>query len=126
MRTSGKKKSPRTGLGAGARFLPENVSRSGRRPAPAANERKQSEDAEKKRAAELRRGSGDSIGAREPRIHGSMASARRFALSNPNSGQPTASQDFHKAATRSDETVDRPCDSHIVVAFELASASPRP
>src|SRR5207248_1410174 len=70
MRTSGGKKKPRTCSGAGARFLPENLLRSGRRPAPAANERKQPDDAKKERGAEPQRGGGQDVGARGLRIHG--------------------------------------------------------
>src|SRR5256885_13641083 len=55
-----------------------------------------------------------------------MASAGRVALSNPNRGEPTASQDFNKATIRSDETVGHPCNSHIAVSFDLASAEPLP
>src|SRR5438309_4743479 len=69
MRTSGAKKKPHTVSGAGARFLPETLLRSGRRPAPAANERKQSDDAKKERGAKLQRGGGQDVGARGLRVH---------------------------------------------------------
>src|SRR5207245_5501838 len=65
----GSKKKPHTVSGAGARFLPETLLRSGRRPAPAANERKQSDDAKKERGAKLQRGGRQDVGARELGVH---------------------------------------------------------
>ena len=65
----GKKKPPHR-VGCGGQVPSGNLPRSGRRPAPAANERKQSDDAKKERGAKLRRGSEEDGGAREPGFHG--------------------------------------------------------